>query len=272
MWWRRQRNGARVSGMLRTGGRGRVRTMRLHAVTGTLVAVGMIFLTVTGLTWSSVAGTNIGEARSQLNWTAPSVSAAGAHAGHGGHGAVSAGPTGSVDEVSATAQAELRVPVTITPPEEGQTWTAAEDRQAYRLSNDAVAIDGTTGEVTDRVDFADWPLAAKASDWLIQLHMGTLFGLPNQIVLGLLAAAIIAMVCWGYAMWWQRRPARGAPRAGRGVSGGTLVLVAVLTVYGVVAPLFGVTCLVFIAGSALWSAVADRRQGAGRERHGNSYR
>jgi uncharacterized iron-regulated membrane protein len=293
MWWQRtgrtgRTGSSRVRAMLRTGGAGRVRTMRLHGATGTLVVAGMVFLTVTGLTWSSVAGGTIGEVRASLDWGTPSVSSslpgaqeispsadAGAHAGHAGHGGhgdhapggavrVSGLNAGSVDRVAATAVQELRTPLTVTPPTvEGQAWTAAEDRAAYRLTNDAVAVDWATGEVTDRLDFTDWPLAAQATGWLIQLHMGTLFGLPNQIVLAALAAAIIAMVCWGYAMWWKRRPAgrlAGPPRRvlWSRPTAGTVVLVAALVAYGLVAPLFGVTCLAFVLVSVLWDAVRRR--------------
>ncbi|MDN5682744.1 PepSY domain-containing protein [Corynebacterium glyciniphilum] len=292
MWWQRQRKSqvaaSKLRNMVRTGGRGRTRTMRLHGATGTLVVAGMVFLTVTGLTWSSVAGGTIGDLREKLSWGTPAVEATlpgaqpvapsggGAHAGHEGHAGhgdhampagvrVSGLNSGSIDRVATTAEAELRAPVTITPPAvEGQAWTASEDRAAYRLSNDAVAIDWATGRVTDRLDFADWPLAAKATSWLIQLHMGTLFGLPNQLVLGLLAAAIIAMVCWGYMMWWKRRPAggfAGPPRRAQWSrpTAGTLVLVAALVAYGVVAPLFGITCLAFVLVSALWDAARRRR-------------
>lgn len=297
--WQRQRKGAagaRVRGMLRRDGKGRTRMMRRHGATGTVVAVGLVFLTVTGLTWSSVAGTQIGEWRAALHWgtpavstdlpgmrgTAPTVSAEHAgHAGHAGHdmaGMASMAPTtvsglnaGSIDRVVATARQQLRTPATLTPPTvEGAAWSVAEDRAAWRLTTDAVAVDWATGKVTDRLNSADWPLAAQATAWLIQLHMGTLFGLPNQIVLVLLAAAIIVMVVRGYAMWWMRRPRGGrgsrngrrhgvlptAPaRAGWGrPTAGTLVLGAALVVYGVTAPLFGVTCLAFVLLSVLWDA------------------
>ena len=165
---------------------------------------------------------------------------------------------GSIDRVVDGAQRELRTPMTLTPPTaEGAAWSVAENRDSWRLTTDAVAVDWATGKVTDRLDSADWPLAAQATAWLIQLHMGTLFGLPNQIVLALLAAAIIAMVVRGYAMWWMRRgrSVLAAPpqRAGWGrPTVGTLVLGAALVVYGVIAPVFGATCLVFLALSLAW--------------------
>jgi uncharacterized iron-regulated membrane protein len=290
--WSRQRGSSRVRGMLRTGGSGRVKTVRRHGATGTIIAAGLVFLTITGLTWSSVAGDNIGKIRENLNWGTPAVSAelpgagesaasenagGGAHAGHEGHGShsghsmsnsevrISGLNAGSIDRVAATAERDLRTPVTITPPaEEGQVWTATENRTAYRLSNDSVAIDWATGAVTDRLNFSDWPLAAQATAWLIQLHMGTLFGLPNQIILGLLAAGIIAMICWGYAMWWKRRPKgslAAAPRRAQWArpTRGTVILVVALVAYGFLAPVFGVSCLAFVAVSAVWSLFQQRR-------------
>jgi uncharacterized iron-regulated membrane protein len=281
--WRRQRKSDnRVAGMFRRDGAGRTRMMRRHGATGTVIAVGLVFLTVTGLTWSSVAGANITELRQNLSWTEPAVSttltgaarsdnsdhaAHAAHAGHGGHAGhsmTSATDTDTgtdpdaVDRVAATARRDLRTPVTLTPPTaEGEAWQAAENRASWRFTTDAVAVDGATGRVTDRLDSTDWPLAAQVSAWLIQLHMGTLLGLPNQIILALLAAAVIVMVVRGYAMWWMRRPANGlaAPprRAAWGrPTPGTLLLGAALVVYGSIAPLFGMTCLVFLALSTVW--------------------
>lgn len=225
LWWSRQRGnrGDRARAMFRIGGAtGRTRNMRWHGAIGAAIALGMVFLTITGLTWSKVAGENIGNARAALNWGTPAVSTAlGAedtastheHAGHGSsHGSAegtvdNAVNDAAIDRVSATALTELRAPLTLTPPtNDADAWKAAEDRVTYRYSNDAVAIDGATGEVTDRLDFADWPFMAKMSAWLIQLHMGTLFGIANQVILGLLAAGIIALIIRGYLMWWQRRP------------------------------------------------------------------
>lgn len=300
MWWQRHRK--HPERMLRTGGRGRTRTMRRHGATGTVVAVGLVFLTVTGLTWSSVAGANIGQMRSALSWQEPAVSTsipgvagasgtsgdAGAaeehaghegHEGHSGHGGAGASSgsggfvrglnPGSVDRVAATAVEELRAPVTLTPPaSDGEAWTVKENRAAYRLTNDAISVDWATGQVTDRVDFRDWPVAAQLTAWLIQLHMGTLFGLPNQLVLAALAAAIVVMVVWGYTMWFRRRGrnqvlASAPPRAsapGSSWNAGTVTLAVALVAYAAVAPLFGVTCLAFVVLSALWSRFSRSRR------------
>lgn len=288
LWWQRNRVRRTASGgiaaMLRVKGkRGRVRSLRWHGATGTVIAVGLVFLTFSGLTWSSVAGDNIGEVRTALNWGTPKVStdfgpsgaaSGSAGAGHGDHGAggSAAGSGrvggGEIDRVVAAVDAELARPVTLTPPKEaGQAWSATENRAAYRLKNDSVAVDGATGEIVDRLLFDDWPFAAKATAWIIQLHMGTLFGIANQIVLGGLAAAIIAMIVLGYRMWWQRRPARGnglplgspPARPARVARDGRLgVLVVAVVAYAVLAPVFGVTCLAFVVGSMVWDRLRRR--------------
>ncbi|BAU96654.1 uncharacterized iron-regulated membrane protein [Corynebacterium suranareeae] len=260
--WLRQRKPRRVQAMLRTGGSGRVKTYRRHAALGTIAGLGFIFLTFTGLTWSSYAGANISTLRAELNWTQPALdtsltsnSASIAHDEHAGHHmpmAASISESESIDLVASTALENLRTPLTITPPSEsGQAWTAAENRQSFRFTTDAIAINGETGALTNRLNSADWPLAAQASAWLIQLHMGTLLGFGNQVVLAALAISITIMICLGYSLLWQRRPRSGWPAAPRRVvlqhpTKGTLILGAALLAYCVLAPLFAVSLIAFI--------------------------
>jgi uncharacterized iron-regulated membrane protein len=73
---------------------------------------------------------------------------------------------------------------------------------------DAMALDPITGQILQRVNFVDWPIAAKLAEWAVDAHMGLLFGLVHQIILAALALGLICMVIWGYRMWWQRRPTR----------------------------------------------------------------
>ncbi|MGO1227515.1 PepSY domain-containing protein [Brachybacterium sp. AOP42-C2-15] len=106
--------------------------------------------------------------------------------------------------------------VEILPPADADSaWVVQEIQRSYPTKVDAVAVDGATLEVIDRTDFAEQDLAAKLTRWGIDLHMGTMFGLVNQIVLFLIASTLVAMILWGYAMWWQRRPTRGGRGPGR---------------------------------------------------------
>ncbi len=198
------------------------RAFTWHASIGVWVLIGALFLSATGITWSQFAGGNVDKIQSAFDWSTPSVNtsldegeaaAGGEHAHHGATGA----PTGAAnpatfDAVLAIAQ---RVNVNtglveIRPPAEpGTAWVVQEIQRSFPTEVDAVAIDGTTMDVVDRTDFADFPLAAKLTRWGIDTHMGSMFGLANQIVLFVVASGIAAMVVLGYVMWWKRRPTRG---------------------------------------------------------------
>lgn len=240
-----------------------------HASLGVWVVLGALFLSATGITWSQFAGANVSSLRASLDWGTPQLTTAldGAdapadeHAGH--HGAVSA-PTGAANP--ATFDAVLAIAqrtnvdtglVEITPPAApGSAWVVRGIKTSYPTEVDSVAIDGTTMQVVDRVDFAEFSLPAKLARWGIDLHMGVMFGLANQIVLFVIALAIAGMVVLGYVMWWKRRPPRSARRFGgspppRGVLRdapwwGLAAVAAVGAVVGLWLPLVGWTLVGFV--------------------------
>lgn len=275
-----------------TRAKGYRRLFSWHTSIGVWVAVGALFLAATGITWSTYGGANVSQARTALNWGTPSVNTvldadAGAsagddhagragHAGHAGHDGPAATPTGEAnpatfDAVLAIAQ-RVNVDtglVQITPPAEaGTAWTVREIQRGYPTQVDSVAIDGTTMEVVDRVDFADYSLAAKLATWGIAIHMGTMFGLLNQVVMFTLALGIAALVVLGYAMWWKRRPTRSDALVGRPPARGALrgapwwgigaVGLAALAI-GVWLPLIGVTLAAFVVIDVAIGAVRARR-------------
>ena len=70
-----------------------------------------------------------------------------------------------------------------------------------------IHLDQYSGKVLADVRYKDFGLLAKFFAVGKSLHMGTLFGLPNQIV-GLVAAlGVMLLASTGVAMWWSRRPA-----------------------------------------------------------------
>lgn len=206
--------------------RGYRRVFGWHASVGIWVLLGALFLSATGITWSQYAGANVSNLRASLDWGTPSVNTAldgqadaDEHAHH--HGAESA-PTGAAnpatfDAVLAIAQRENvnTGQVEITPPSEpGTAWTVREIKTSFPTEGDSLAIHGTTMDVVDRVDFADFSLPAKLASWGVNLHMGVMFGIANQVVLFVIALALAAMVVLGYAMWWKRRPTRSVGSVG----------------------------------------------------------
>lgn len=232
-------------------------TLRTHAWLGALCSAGFLFLTVTGLTWSSVAGGNIGKLRTLLHWKAPQLSAsASEHAGHGAGsmGHMDMGPDlASLDGAYDVArEAGLRGIFNLQP--NGAAWNITEARAPFVLHNDAIAV--ADGHVVERVNFSEWPLAAKLTEWLINLHMGFLFGLVNQIVLALIALALLAVSILGLVMWFRRGRRFAGPQGIGKLSRSALVtLVLCLVIYAVIAPLFGISLVVFLVVDAVWRAV-----------------
>jgi uncharacterized iron-regulated membrane protein len=289
LWAHRVRRSRSRKDLLRPGS-GRTGYRRLftwHASVGIWVLLGAVFLSATGISWSLYAGDRVGDLRAALDWEAPAVDpslpgaagagadAAGTGAGeHAHHGTgATAGTTADadpaawgerLDAVLATARG-VNVNtglVEITPPAEpGTAWVVQEIQRSYPTEVDAVAIDGDTLRVTDRTDFADFPLAAKLTRWGIDAHMGSLFGLVNQLVLFVLACGIVAMVVLGYLMWWRRRPTRAPrplagrpPRRGalrRAPWWGTAAVVAVALLVGWWLPLVGYPLVGFVVLDAL---------------------
>ncbi|MFD6264571.1 hypothetical protein ACFWFK_25920 [Micromonospora chalcea] len=47
--------------------------------------------------------------------------------------------------------------------ESGLAWTVAQVDNTWPVGKDRIAVDSTTGAVTARSDFADWPLLAQLS-------------------------------------------------------------------------------------------------------------
>ena len=277
IWVARRRRSRRIRRALiprrSGGGRGRLRSW--HGAVGLWAAVGMLFLSATGLTWSQFAGTNVDTLRGALQWTTPSLHStisAGVFPDATANGTVRAEDAERVLEVARAHG--LSDPVKITPPAEpGRAWVVMQVKRSWPVKQDSMAINPATGAVVDQLRFADWPLAAKLARWGIDAHMGLLFGLASQIALAALAIGLICMITWGYRMWWLRRPTRIAesPRAaesagalappGRRWSGlGAIALLGAVAVgVGLFLPVFGASLLVFLLIDAIRTEFAPAR-------------
>jgi uncharacterized iron-regulated membrane protein len=228
---RHYRGGAPMRRMLwhDRGARGVRRTRGRHAAAGLWLAPGLVVLSLTGLSWSDHAGTRVEVLESHL--AAPRLDTAlASHAGAGFMKGALASPGGdaprpdgfpppdpaaSADRVLAAARtAGLSGPVEIGPAgAAGKAWTVTQTDNTWPVHKDQVAVDPATGAVTSRVDWADRPLPTRLRFLGSQLHRGPLFGPVNQVVLAAVALGLLAVVFWGYWMWWQRRPTRDDRRA-----------------------------------------------------------
>ncbi len=266
LWFARRRTQRRIRGTS-----GRRRTLGLHGTVGVWAAAGFIFLSATGLTWSTYAGANIDVLRTSLGQSTPAVSAAagGEHTGHGA--AAGAGSTTEhgvgLDKVLAAARTEgLGDPVEIVPPADASSaYVVKQIQRGWPEKQDAVAVDPSTGKVLDVLRFADFPVLAKLTRWGIDAHTGLLFGFVNQLALMALALSLVLLIVWGYRMWWQRGRAsafgRPIPRgAWQQVPPLLLVtLMAAVAVVGYFVPLLGIPLAAFIAVDVILGEIDHRR-------------
>lgn len=267
LWFGRRRARRKVRGTT-----GRRRTLSVHGTVGVWAALGLFVLSATGLTWSTYAGENVSDLREALGQTTPAVSAGitsgGEHAEHraGGSQGVQGKDVGLDAVLRAARDERVTNPVEIVPPaDESSAYVVRQVQRSWPGKQDAVAVDPATGEVTDVVRFADYPVLAKLTRWGIDAHTGVLFGLVNQLVLAALVIGLIVLILLGYRMWWQRGRGssfgRPLPRgAWQKVPPHVLVpLLAGIAVLGYYVPLLGIPLAAFLAVDIALGELAYRR-------------
>ncbi|MCW6537044.1 PepSY-associated TM helix domain-containing protein [Sphingomonas lycopersici] len=261
LWWPRGRKG--LAGLLypRLSGGQRVFWRDIHATAGIWVSVFALFLVLTGLPWAKGWGSYLGEVRTltgtasgPVDWTiggkAPAADAMSGHADHRGMTMPAPPPRpGELARVIATVRPlGVAPPVLISPPKRaGAPWKISSDAADRPLRSD-LKIDGATGRLVNRVDFAQRHWIDRTIGYGVAAHEGALFGIANQILGTLTALLLIALAASGAVMWWRRRPIGllGAPiplsRPRFGVA-----LVAAIAALGLYLPLFGATLIAMLA-------------------------
>jgi uncharacterized iron-regulated membrane protein len=242
---------------------GRARLRSLHGSLGLWLAIGLLAVSVTGLTWSQHAGSRFSAAIAALDGKSPYLAAADIAAPPGG-----GAPIG-VDQVLGIAAAEgLDGQLTISPPgSPSDPYVVKESANGLPVHRDSIAVDPYRAAVTERLGWADYPLPAKLTTLGIQAHSGQLLGLANQIAMALLAIGTLALLALGYRMWWHRRPSHSAlapvPAQAWHKFGQPAVFLIVLAtaVLAWVAPVLGVTLGAFLVVDAVRNALNRRRPG-----------
>ncbi len=264
LWWSQRRSKRRARALLLppTGvrpGRGRIRGW--HGSVGVWLTVALLFISATGLTWSQYAGDRFETIITTLDGRSAKLAA---------DPVEGTGETVSVDQALDSARAAgLSEPVTITAPTKpGAPYTVAENSKSWPIQSDKVAVHPYTGQVSEQVNWSDNPPLAKLTTIGIRAHTGTLFGLVNQLALASMALGLLAMLFWGYRMWWLRRPTRATATIGAPAPRGELtklprpvLLVIVVVTAGLawLIPLLGISLLLFLAADQLWTRIKKRQ-------------
>ena len=237
LWWPR---GQTAAGVLwpRLSRRGRVLWRDLHAVTGFWGAALLLFMLLSGMTWTGFWGKQYADlwnqfpaamwnnvpasdiearslntaARQTVPWAMENtpMPVSGAHAEHMAHAAHSKGPAApgiSLQEVVDTATARNVEPgysITLPTTAEG-VFTVAVFADDPR--NDATLhVDQYTGQVLADVRWQHYGNVARATEMSVMLHEGKLFGSLNQIAILLVCLMILLSSVSGLVIWWKRRP------------------------------------------------------------------
>jgi uncharacterized iron-regulated membrane protein len=239
------------------------RTRSWHATAGVWLLVVLLGLSATGLSWSRYAGGRFTAALDGLHARTPELVASAQ--------LPPADPAG-VDRVVATARAAgLDGPIRVDPPAQpGDGWVVAQTDRVWPVRFDRVAVSPDGAAVTARSNFGDWPLLARLAKLGALAHGGYLFGLANQLLLAITSGGLVAMIFWGYRMWWQRRPTRADRRAPVGTPParhawlrlpGWAIVIGLPAAAAIVwaAPELGVSLLAFLVADMAVGAYRRRR-------------
>lgn len=270
LWWPRD---GRIAGVLypRLGAGGRRFWRDLHAVTGFWVSAFALFLLVSGLPWAKSWGGYLKAVRGVVeghpvkqDWTtghaeelrqraaadAGTRAMMGAHTEH--HGMAMAHPAVSLvplDRLIATlGPLRLATPVLVAPPTgQGQPWTAKSDAANRPLRTD-LTLDGDTGAILSRKDFAQRRLVDRLVGYGVAVHEGQAFGWLNQLLNLLTAIGLILLAVSSIVLWWRRRPQGilGAPRAAAPAPF-AVAFFALVAALGLFLPLMGISLLLVLA-------------------------
>ena len=301
LWWPRAIERGKPRLAIRWGKGGRIRWRDLHATTGLLLSVVLIFYIVSGLTWSRYWGENWRAVAATVT-PATEVDAPSTPAKVGdfdrlgrriawadkedpvyaSSGSAVSKPL-SFNDIDAIAKSEKMIPgYSIVPPsnsDEGGAMTYGSytvvNHWPQKLSEQrTLYLDQFTGKtITNATADQDGALS-RITSWGVDVHMGTQYGLFNRILATAVCLALMTSIASAFVMWWKRRPTGTTGLPGRSSEAsrantprGAVVAIGVIaTALAVLYPSFGVSLIVvLIAESIIESRRTPALKGAGHD-------
>jgi uncharacterized iron-regulated membrane protein len=218
LWWPRGRKGGVLS--VRRDAGARVFWRDLHAVTGALAGVLVVFLALTGLPWSGFWGEHVKSAVNAAGWGYPAgywypvaqsvpllddvvtptpwaLSSLPVPLSGAGERAIGIDrAAGILEDLGIAAGYTLMLPKDATGV---YTASVVPDRIADART---IHLDQYSGAVLFDARYADLGAAARAIELGTSIHVGQEFGRVNQLAMLLACAAIVVMSVAAVAMWW----------------------------------------------------------------------
>ena len=292
LWWPR---GAGSAGVLwpRLSARGRLLWRDLHAVSGFWGALLLLFMLLSGMTWTgfwgaqfagawnhfpaamwdqvpesaTLAGSLNDSSQQTVAWaveTTP-LPASDPHAAHTAHGA--AEPASFARQISLQQVVDSAVARGVQPGY-SITWPKGE-RGVFSIAlfaddprNDATLhLDQYSGAVLADVRWKDYGAVARTVETGVMLHEGKLFGLANQLLMLLVCLMILFGAVSGLVLWWMRRPPGrfGVPPLRHDLPRWKTAVVA-MVLLGIAFPLVGASLLLIWLLDWLFSRVLAPRR------------
>lgn len=255
LWLARTRRKRRLREVLLPATRDKKGWPRLRAMHGALglwLTAGLLVASVTGLAMSQFAGGRADQALDPIHLRAPTLAATPVPVPG------RAQPIGVDEALMVAKTAGLSGELSVVPPSgEGIPFTVTEITEGLPIRRGAVAIDPYTAKVTERIGWGDYSMVAKLSTLGTEFHTGSLFGLANQIILAVVAAATIVLIALGYRMWWIHNPYRGRwaslpPPLWRQLARPALIVVLLaVAALSWLLPVFGASLLVLLIVDAI---------------------
>lgn len=277
LWWPKGRSSAGVL-WPRFSARGRILWRDLHAVTGFWGAVALLFMLLSGMTWTGLWGkayADVWNTFPAAMWNAvptsekhagdlntasvqtvpwamentPMPVSSGEHAEHMNHAGMSSAPAApaiTLQQVVDIARARKIEPgYSITQPKTADgVFTVsvfADDPH-----NDATLhVDQYSGKVLADVRYDDYSAVSKATELGVMLHEGKMFGWLNQLVILFICLMVLLSSVSGIVIWWKRRPQNGfgVPPLRHDLPRWKIATAVMITL-GVAFPLVGISMLV----------------------------
>lgn len=287
LWWPRGSSAGVVT--VRGTPRNRIFWRDLHAVTGALAGIVILFLAITGMPWSMFWGDHVQRWATQANLYEPAPPAAVTpawlmsatmpnmpHTPHHHDERVPASMPWAMEKLAPPASqvSHSHTPISVDAararfralgvnaeasvalPEDPKGAYVATWRPDQVEETRVVYLDQYTGAVLGDVGFRDWGPAAKTIEWGIAVHQGQEFGGINRYLMLLGCIAIVVLAIAAVTMWWKRRPEGSfgvpPPPDFPGAAKGFVTIVALV---GIIFPLVGLSllaaALVNLCGRAL---------------------